>query len=441
MPLFNKLAQTQISLPAQLSFGLIVLVIAFAIVLGILSGLYPALYLSRIKPAKVFKNIEEKKGSLLSLRKVLVIFQFTLSMIMIAATIIALQQLHYMQSRDLGMNKDQVIAVPLQNYSESLLKESIKKQFENKPGIEAVTTSSSTPGKSLNNIVVLPEGVAANATQSMSTLVVDYDFINTYQLKMVAGRAFSADFGGDSSAFILNETAVKDLGWTAQTAIGKGFDWGLGKKGKIIGVVKDFHFNSLQAKITPVVMHLMPAASGWYGYISVKAHSENIKTALKSLEASWKATMNNHPFEYFFVDEDYNKQYQSEQRLSNLSVIFSILTIFISCLGLLGLVLIAVAQRTKEIGIRKVLGASVTGITALISKDFLQLVGIAILIATPISWWLMSQWLTAFPYRIEISWWVFAVTGFVAVLIALLTISFRAISAALANPVNSLRTE
>jgi len=442
LPLFNNIAQTNISFHANFSLRLVLSLIAFAVALGIIAGIYPAFYLSNIRPADVFKNVVRKKGSFLSLRKTLVVFQFTLSVILIVSTIIASQQLHYMQSQDLGFNKEQVVAIPLRNQTQSLAKEIIKKEFEKEPDVVMVTSSSLTPGKTLNNIVTLPEGVPRDQSQSMSTLVVDYDFINTYALQIAAGRGFSKNYGTDSSAFILNETAVKEIGWgDAKNAIGKSFEWGLGKKGRIIGVVKDFHYNSLQQKIMPVVMHIMPLNSGWYRYISARINTHDVQHAIRSLQNTWKKLLPDHPFEYFFVDEDYNKQYQTEQRLGNLSLVFSILTIFISCLGLFGLVMVAVTQRTKEIGVRKVLGASVTGITTLLSKDFLKLVGVAILIAFPVAWWLMNKWLADFAYRIQISWLVFLMAALVAILIALLTVSFQAIKAATSNPVRSLRTE
>jgi putative ABC transport system permease protein len=442
IPLFNKIAETQISLSAYLPFNIILILIAFAVLLGTVAGIYPALYLSNVKPIKVFKNIREKKGSLLSLRKALVIFQFTLSVLLVIATIVALQQLHFMQSQNLGFNKEQVLAVPLRTQTESFQKEIIKNEFKKDAGVAMVTTSSSTPGKTLNNIVTLPEGVPQNAQQSMSTLVVDYDFIDTYKMQMAAGRAFSKNYPTDSNAFIINEAAVKEIGWgNSQNAIGKGFEWGLGKKGKIIGVVKDFHYNSMQQKVAPVVMHILPLYSGWYGYISVRINTKNAKQVIGDLQKTWKQLLPDHPFEYYFVDEDYNKQYQTEQRLGNLSAIFSVLTIFISCLGLFGLVMVAVSQRTKEIGVRKVLGASVAGITTLISKEFLKLVFIACLIAFPLSYWIMNKWLQSFAYRINISWWVFGVAGVAALLIALLTVSFQSIKAAMTNPVKSLRTE
>ena len=340
-----------------------------------------------------------------------------------------------MQSRDLGFSKDQVLNIPLRNQAESISKETLKSNFQSISGISGTASSSSVPGGRLANITVLPEGVPRERTQTMATLIVDYDFINLYQLNMAAGRGFSKEYGSDSSAFILNEAAVKELGWgDPQNAIGKGFNWDGGKEGKIIGVVKDFHFNSLQQKVQPTVMHILPNWF-WYGSISVRIPTADVKTAIRSLETAWNKILPGHPFDYSFVDEDYNRQYKTEQQLSSLSATFSILIIFISCLGLLGLTIVAVSQRTKEIGVRKVLGASVSGIAALLSKDFVKLVLISIVIASPLAWWLMNEWLTDFAYRINIQWWVFVVAGMMAVLIALITVSSQAIKAAIANPV------
>lgn len=442
LPLFNKIAGTQLVLADHLTWSLALLLFGFAIVLGIIAGLYPAFYLSKGRPLKMFKNVSEKGGGLLSFRKALVIFQFTLSITLIIATIVALQQLQFMQSQNLGFEKEQVVAMPLRSRAEAATQDLLKNEFIKIPGITAAAASSATPGGGLGNIVVLPEGVQQDQLQTMNTLVVDYDFIDTYKLEVVAGRGFSKNFGGDSAIFVLNETAVKELGWrNPENAVGKKFEWGLGKKGTIAGVVKDFHFNALKQKITPVVMHILPAASGWYGFISVKINTRDIQEAVQSLKATWSKLMPGHPFDYFFIDEYYNRQYQTEQRLSNLSVVFSVLVILISCLGLFGLVMVAVSQRIKEIGVRKVLGASVTGITSLLSKDFLKLVSIAIVIASPVAWWLMTLWLEDFAYRVNIGWWVFLAAGLVALLIALVTVSFQAIKAAIASPVKSLRTE
>lgn len=442
LPFFNGLTGTLLSISDYLSWKLLLSLIAFAIVVGVIAGTYPAFYLLQVRPVKVFKNITEKKGSLLSFRKVLVVFQFTLSVVLIVATIVVSQQLHYMQSQNLGFDKEQVVVIPLRDKMERNTQERFKNEIEKNSAVTLVTASSSTPGRDLIGTMVLPEGVPKDKVQTMSTLVVDYNFINAYKLSMAAGRAFSEKFAGDSSAFILNETAVKELGWNnPQNAVGKHFNWGLGKEGTIIGVAKNFHFNSLQQKINPVVMHIMPANSGWYNYVSVRVNTQNVQQTIDFLRARWKALFPAHPFDYFFADEDYNKQYQTEQRLSTLTVLFSGLTIFISCLGLLGLIIVMVSQRVKEIGVRKVLGASITNIAALLSKDFVQLVLIASLIAFPVAWWAMNKWLQSFAYRININAWVFVMAGLAAILIALITVSWQAIRAAMANPVKSLRTE
>ena len=441
LPLFNNLAGTQVSIVTQVSAQFAISLIVFSIILGIAAGFFPSFYLARIKPLVTIRKTFLKPGASFSLRKALVVFQFSITVALIIATIIAFQQLKYMQTQDLGFNKEQVINIPLRNQTEAAAKEILKNNFTSIPGITGTTSSSAIPGGRLSNITVWPEGVSRENTQTMATLIVDFEFIDTYKLNMVAGRGFSKEHGSDSSAFILNEAAVKELGWgDPQNAVGKGFSWGGGKEGKIIGVVRDFHFNSLQQKVQPIVMHIVPDWY-WYGSLSVRIPTENVKAAIESLETAWSKTLPAHPFDYSFVDEEYNKQYKTEQQLSSLSAVFSILIIFISCLGLFGLAIVAVSQRTKEIGVRKVLGASVPGIAALLSKDFVKPVLIAIIIASPVSWWLMNNWLKDFAYRINIQWWVFLVAGVSALLIALMTVSFQSLRAAVANPVKSLRTE
>ena len=441
LPVFNELAGTQVSIAAQISLQFALGLVVFSILLGIAAGFFPSFYLSRIKPVITIQKTFLKPGSSFSLRKTLVVFQFSITVTLIIATIIAFQQLKHMQTRDLGFNKEQVVSIPLRNKRESIAKEKLKSDFANIAGVIKATSSSAVPGGRLSNNTVRPEGVPRDRMQTMATLIVDHEFISTYNINMAAGRGFSKEYGGDSSAFILNEVAVRELGWgDPKNAIGKSFLWGGGKEGKIIGVVKDFHFNSLQQKVQPMVMHLLPNWD-WYSSISVRIPTSDVKTATRSLETAWSKVLPGHPFDYSFVDEDYNKQYKTEKQLSSLSATFSILIIFISCLGLLGLTIVAVSQRTKEIGVRKVLGASVSGIAALLSKDFVKLVLIAIVIASPLAWWLMNEWLTDFAYRINIKWWVFAVAGVIAVFIALVTVSSQAIKAGIANPVKSLRTE
>jgi putative ABC transport system permease protein len=441
LPLFNKLAGTEVDLNPNISTVFVSGLLLFSLLLGIGAGFFPAFYLSHIKPLITIRKAFIKPGVSFSLRKALVVFQFSITIVLIIATIIALQQLHYMQTRDLGFTKDQVVTIPLRNQAESTAKELLKKEFTGVPGITEATSSSSTPGNGLANITVVPEGVPKNQTQTMGTLIVDFDFFKTYDLKTVAGRSFSKEYGTDSSNFILNEAAVKDLGWgNAERAIGKNFNWGGDKDGKIIGVVKDYHFTSLQQKVQPMVMHILPDWF-WYGTISVKVPARRTKETIQSLKAGWDKVLPGHPFDYTFLDENFNRQYKAEQQLGNLSAIFSVLIVIISCMGLLGLTIVAVSQRTKEIGVRKALGASVSHVATLVSKDFVKLVLIAVIIASPIAWWLMSLWLKDFAYRTNIKWWVFGVAGLLAIIIALITVSFQAIKAAIANPVKSLRTE
>jgi putative ABC transport system permease protein len=441
MPAFNQLAGTQINAGAEISLQFVAGMFVFSILLGIAAGFFPSFYLSRIRPLIIIRKTFLKPGAAFSLRKVLVVFQFSITVALIIATIVAWQQLHYMQSRDLGFNKEQLLNITLHDRSEREKRELIKKEFTTVAGITDVCALQSTPGgNQIAMNMVRPEDVPKDRMQTMACLFIDFDFTRTYQLKMAAGRSFSAEYGNDSSGYILNEAAVREFGWgKPENAIGKNFFWG-DLEGKIIGVVKDFHFNSLQTTVQPMLMLMQPEWF-WYNNISVRIPTQNIKTTMQSLEAAWKRAVPNHPFEYSFVDEQFNKLYKTEQQLSSLSVIFSALIIFISCLGLLGLTMVAVSQRTKEIGVRKVLGASVANVTALLSKDFVKLVLIAVIIASPAAWWLMNNWLEDFAYRIHIQWWIFFATGLLAVVIALATISFQAIKAALANPVKSLRTE
>ncbi|HXB96127.1 MAG TPA: ABC transporter permease [Puia sp.] len=442
LPLFNRLAATDIGVSDYFSWQPCAVLVVFLFVLGVVAGIFPAFYLSSAGIVKVMKKGFEKKGSLLPMREVLVVFQFTLAILLIVSTIVMGKQLRYMQTLDVGFDREQVVAIPLPTTAEALLKDRIKTELQRDPSVLAVAASSTIPGRQFGNIVTLPEGVPGNQMMTMNTLVVDIDFIQAYKMNMAAGRSFSASFPTDSGAFLLNETAVREIGWgRPENAIGKGIDWGLGKKGKIIGVVKDFHFTSLRQKTAPVIMHIMPAGSGWYGFLSVRIDARNAKQAIAGMKNVWKRLLPGDAFGYFFVNETYNKLYETEQRLGSLSLLFSLLTIFISSLGLFGLVMVAVSRRVKEIGVRKVLGASVTGITALLSRDFLRLVVIANFVALPLSWWLMHQWLGDFAYRIGLSWWMFALAAVLVILIALVTVSFQTVRAAMANPVRSLRSE
>lgn len=439
LPSFNFLAGKTISTGIFNHPNYILALLGIGIGIGLLAGIYPALVLSAFQPIIVLKGRFATGTRGLLLRKGLVIAQFTISIGLIVATLLVGFQLNYMRSQKLGFNKDQELVLDTHGDNH---RDALKEELRGLRGVESVAMSSNTPGSgSMNAYSIIQNQKGEMQVCSPDLFFVDFDYIPQYQLKLVAGRAFSRAFGSDTTqAMILNEAGVKMLGYhRPQDAIGRDFDqWG--RKGKIIGVVKDFHYSSLQQVIRPLSMRIEP---GGCDQISVKVSGGNLKGTIAAIETSWHKIIPYRPFSYFFVDEMFDRQYRAEDRFGKLFLYFSVLAIFISCLGLLGLASYSTLQRTKEIGVRKVLGASVGGIVGLLSKDFLWLVGIAFLVATPLSFFLMKGWLDGFYYRVNIysAWWIFALAGIGAFAIALFTISFQAVKAALTNPVRSLRSE
>jgi putative ABC transport system permease protein len=373
------------------------------------------------------------------LRKSLVVSQFTISIGLIVATLLVGVQLNYMRHQELGFSKEQELVLDTQGDNHKV---ALKEDIRGLPGVISVAMSSNTPGSgAMNAYSIIQNQKGEMQICSPDLFFVDFDYIPQYQLKLVAGRAFSRAFGADTTqSMVVNEAAVRMLGYhTPQDAIGRDFSqWG--RKGKIIGVVKDFHYQGLQQVIRPLSMRIEP---GGCSMISVKVHTADLKKTIAGIERSWKTIIPYRPFSYFFVDDMFDRQYRAEDRFGRLFLYFAVLAIFISCLGLLGLASYSTLQRTKEIGVRKVLGASVAGIVGLLSKEFLLLIGIAFVVATPVSFFLMKGWIDGFAYRINIysAWWIFAIGGLAAVVIAMLTISLQSIRAALANPVKSLRSE
>ena len=365
------------------------------------------------------------------------VFQFTISIVLIAATIIVYRQLNYMRGRDLGFNKEQTIVINT-NYDKN--KDAFKQSLSSIPGVVSSSFSSHVPGGGSNGAYSLVENKAGEMQKTnLNLYFVDFDFIPQCKFNIVAGRPFSKDFVTDSTqAMVINESAAKSFGYrTAQEALGKRFEqWG--RKGQIIGVLKDFNYTTLQQSISPLVMRFEPFG---LGMISIKVSPANLPATLKAIGNKWNGIIPNRPFEYNFLDDSFNKQYKAEDHFGNLFFNFAVLAIFISCLGLLGLSSYSTMQRTKEIGIRKVLGANVTSIVNLLSLEFIKLVLIALIIAAPVAWFGMDKWLRDFAYRTNIAWWIFGLAGLLSILIAFSTISFQAIKAALANPVKSLRTE
>ena len=441
LPFLNKLSGQHLTINILLKWQVLLPLLLVPFVVGLLSGLYPAVFLSSFQPIRVLKGIMKSGESSLSFRKVLVVFQFAISIILIVSTVVVFQQLRYMQGKSLGFNKDQVLTF---SYNGGLTAnyESFRSELLSNPGIKSIARSSRIPTGRLLDAMgsQINKGDSLTPTQAdIKFIVADEDFLDVYGVKMLAGRNFSKSFGTDTSSFLINESAVKILGLEAPAdAVGKQFQYGQ-RKGELVGVFNDFHFESMHERILPLVMFI-PRRPGSYGRLSMKI-SGNPRPAIAHLEATWKKFVPEIPLEYTFLDERFAKLYESEQRQESIFTIFACIAIFVACLGLFGLSAFAISQRVKEIGIRKVLGANVSSIVSLLSKDFLRLVLFAAIIAFPVAWYAMNKWLQDFAYRINIQWWVFGVAGVAAALIAFLTVGLQAARAATSNPVKSLRTE
>ena len=435
LPYFNSITGKEIPLPfSQSAFW--ISVVLLTLITGFISGSYPAIFLSSLNPIRVLKGTLKFSPAAAWFRKGLVVFQFTLSTVLIIGTIVVSRQVEYIQSENLGYDRENLIYLPLEGElvkKYSLLKQEILKQ----PAIRHVTRISQTPTLIENGTQGVEwEGKDPNTQPMFTQISVGLDFAKTMNTKIIAGRDYSKDYATDSVGYILNESALKKIGY--KDPIGKPLTF-WGQKGTIIGIVKDFHFNSLHEPINPLVIRYGEKES--YGSMLIRTDAARTKEALATLERITKQLNPSFPFTYYFSDEEYQKLYKSEEVMSSLANSFAFLAIFISCLGLLGLAMFTAEQRTKEIGIRKVLGASVSSLFTLMSKEFMILVCVSLLIASPLAWWLMNSWLQNYAYRTTISWWMFGLAGVLAVMIALLTVSFQASKAAIANPIKSLRTE
>jgi putative ABC transport system permease protein len=459
LPMINHLANTNLAFNSLLQWQILVLVLFLPLIIGLISGIYPAIFMSSFLPVKVLKGdmtmsrTRSERGTKLwpvftktgsggvSFRKVLVVLQFSISIILIIATSVVYRQLQYIQKADLGFNKDAVLTT---GYVGQLHPQydAFRSDLLKNAAIKEIGRSSRIPSGRLLDFQggsVLVDGVMKPINGDLKCISTDYGFIPTYGMKMAAGRNFSTAFSTDTNNYIVNEAAVRSLGWkTPQNAIGKDITYG-DVSGKVIGIVKDFHFESLHQTITPLLFRL-PSNNG-YHVMSVKVNSRNVQTAVSSLQATWHKYLPDTPFDFTFLDDKFSQLYNSEQQQGNLFTIFSCIAIFIACLGLFGLSAFTITQRVKEIGVRKVLGASVRQIVLELSKDFLLLVLISAVIAIPVAGWSMHEWLADFAFHTEMSWWIFAAAGIISLIIAFVTISFQSIKAALANPVKSLRSE
>lgn len=441
LPVINHVTHANLSFYSLLQWQIIVPIVLLPFVTGIISGIYPAIFMSSFLPVKILKGIVKINPGGLSFRKMLVVLQFSISIILIVAATVVYRQLQYIQTADLGFNKDAVVTM---RYPRQLgpKYDAFKAGLLKNATIKEVSRSSRIPSGRLLDLQggsVMVDGVMQPFKDVLKCISTDDGFIPAYDMKMAAGRNFSKAFGTDSNNFIINEAAVRSLGLkTSQNGIGQDITYGE-VSGKIIGIVKDFHFESLHQRITPLI--LRSAASDGYRVMSVKINSRNVTAAINSLRTTWQQYLPETPFDVSFLDDKFRQLYESEQQQGNLFTIFSCIAIFIACLGLFALSAFTIAQRVKEIGVRKVLGATVPQIVLQLSRDFLWLVVISAVIAIPLAGWAMQEWLADFAFHTELSWWMFAAAGITALIIAFVTISFQSVKAALANPVKSLRTE
>lgn len=437
LPEFNRLSGKTISVsilgqPADIWYLLVA-----AVVIGLLAGIYPALVLAAFRPSVVLKGrfVTGSRGSLL--RKTLVLVQFSLSIGFIIASIIVYSQLKYMRNQDLGFSKQQMMVIDTEGDPHRV---AFQEALKGVPGVLSTSISSNVPGT--EEAIVNCEIENAHGDMQVANLdsyFVDWDYIGQFGIRIVAGRAFSRNFQTDTTqAMLINEAAAQLFGYRdAAQAVGRRFSQ-YGRNGTIIGVMKDFHFRSLQQQIQPLTVRIEPEACY---LVAVKVATERLPATMAAIERTWKRIVPYRPLLYYFLDEYFDKQYRADERFGRLFLYFTILAICISCMGLLGLSAYSTVQRTKEVAVRKVLGASVADIVQLLSRDFLKLVVLSFLVASPVTWWFMQRWLMDFAYRIRISWVDFAAAGILAILIALITISGNAVRAALADPAEALRSE
>ncbi len=441
MPAFENFNETTYTFSIQqyVLFGIGIVVLLVGTVL--LAGSYPSLYISSFRPVAILKGTFGKSNTKISLRKVLVVFQFTISISLIVAVLIVSKQLSYMQNAGLGFDKNWLITLPVNDSIKNNF-ETVKNMLLRNSNIKNATFSSRIPsGQLLDEQGAMLEinGGMQQISFRLSCIFTDFDYLKTFGMQIAAGRDFSKDMPTDSTnAFIINEAAVRAAGWLSdKDAINKQIVYA-GRKGRIVGVVKDFNFESLEKPITPIVFYITPFARRVF---SIRLTGNNLQPTIQYVQNVWQQFAPNMDFNYTFLDDRLHDLYKAEQKLNTIYILFAAIAIFIACLGLFGLATFTAQQRTKEIGIRKVLGASAMGITSLISKDFIKLVILALIIATPIAWWAMSQWLQNFAFHIHINAGTFLSAGVLAIVIALITISFQAVRAAFANPVKSLRSE
>jgi putative ABC transport system permease protein len=437
LPIFADQSGKQLALDFSRHINILLVIVIMTLITGFLSGTYPALFLSSLRPVKVLKGSLRTEGRGYLFRRILVVSQFSLSILLIICTVVVFHQVGYMRNKKLGFDREHMVYLPIRN---ELVHgyEPLKNELLKNTGIKNVAASSNLPtsGVILTTDKVTWEGKNPESVVVLEVTSVGYDFIETFNMEMVEGRSFSKKYSSDEEdAVVINESAMKIIGM--EDPVGKQLVFGESAV-TIIGIVKDYHFKSLHSEIEPLILAIVP---NLYRYVFVKLDAGNIPNTVANMENTWKTLFPDTPFEYHFVDEAYDKLYRSEQRMGSLFNYFTVLAVVISCLGLFGLASFMAEKRTKEIGIRKVLGASITGIIILLNKQFTKWVLIANIVAWPIAYYAMSKWLQGFAYRINLGIWTFALAAVVALVIAVITVSYQSFKAALANPAESLRYE
>ena len=440
LPAFNQLSGKMVATSILYHSYYLPLFLGVALLVGLLAGLYPALVLSGFRSVSILKGRFSSSRRGVVLRQALVVAQFAISIMLIAGTAVVYTQLDYMRNQALGFKQDQMLVIDFR-YDDAVQEkiETFKQQLGNHPEVLSISASSSVPGQGNNGAFTEIENPAGDMQASnVNLFYVDHDFLGQYEMPLAAGRAFSRDFATDTAALIVNEALVKSYGYASpEEIIGQRFSqWGV--EGEIVGVVKDYHFRSLQQAIEPMTVRLEPTR---VRFLSLNVTPNDIPRTVAALQQQWQTLAPQRPFNYFFLDQSFDEQYRAEARFGELFIYFAGLAIFTACLGLFGLISYTIVQRTQEIGIRKVLGASESSIVRLLSKDFLVLVLVAFVIASPVAWYALDQWLADFAYRVAMPWWIFALAGLLATVIAMLTVSVQSVRAATANPVDSLRSE
>jgi len=439
IPAYNNIFDDHLSMNSLLQAKNLIMLIGITLAVGLLAGLYPAFYLTKFEPAGMLISSPMLGSGKSIFRRNMVVVQFIISITLIIGTLTVYTQMKYIQTKSLGFEKENVVLLPVRSQQVVQSYQSFRNELLRNSQIQSLAISSDLPGETFYSNTNFSSRERTDEPVSLIVLMTDFDFVDTYRMNLAAGRAFSREFRSDTAGtLMLNEAAVQRFGWTPQEAIGKDLSYFRGAIGKIVGVVKDFNFRSLHTKVEPMALILAPNDMS---AISVRIQPGNIKQTIDFIQQKWENTLPGELFEFSFLDNRMNQLYDNEMKMQNLFIIFSCFSIFVACLGLFGLSVFIAAERTKEIGIRKVLGASISKIILLLSREFIIWIIISNIVAWPLAWFIMNKWLQNFAYRANIGIWIFILSASLALIIALITVSYQSIKAALANPVESLRYE